>query len=234
MKQVKYFFPWSDDPITQEQFIDFYNKCYYLNNSSIVETEIEGLLHADALSKDNVMLILRWKLGRIDHKKSQIDGVVRTKDNDGVFKTFDGRGRLVDATEFCEYVSRELATLRTNPTQETLKSLIKNSPENIGSVSLITVLYFVTQGDLPIYDRFAAVALDAILAGKKPGAMIEYKSLPQKNEQSFKERLLSSSQHSLYQQYIELLCNLFGNCYKCTRDIDRALWVYGHLFQIKE
>lgn len=30
--------------------------------------------------------------------------------------------------------------------------------------------------------------------------------------------------------YIANLVSVFGNEYKLNRDVDRALWVYGHLF----
>lgn len=48
--------------IDQDRFIEFYSKCYYLDNSSFVEKGIEKLMSSDKISPDDVMLILRWKM----------------------------------------------------------------------------------------------------------------------------------------------------------------------------
>ena len=220
--------------ITSAQFVEFYNDCYYLNNSDTVETVIETLLKADTLSPDDVMLILRWKLGRIDHKESQRQGKPIKRNADNAFITYDGHGRETDVKELCCYVSKNLGYLRSlNSKQQVLNKLVDDcNTQNIGTVYLITPLYFITKMEYPIYDRFAAIAIEAITEGKKPGEELHYKELPQKNEKSF--RSLIDNESSQYQRYINQLYAQFEEGYKQTRDIDRALWVYGHLFQIKD
>ena len=44
----------------------------------------------------------------------------------------------------------------------TLRQIVRASLEGIGSVYLITFMYFITQGEMRIYDIFAMMALDAI------------------------------------------------------------------------
>ena len=46
--------------------------------------------------------------------------------------------------------------------------------EQIGLVYMITLLHFMTCGGIPIYDRFAHIALKALYLGKEPGSYIYY------------------------------------------------------------
>ena len=118
--------------------------------------------------------------------------------------------------------------------QGTLQIGTKNEVRGIGSVYLITMLYFVSGGEYPIYDQFAAMALDAIKNGKKPGSTIQIKDLPDKKSKSFLNLL--DNPNSVYSSYIKNLEELselfYGNKdgYQNDRRLDRALWVYGHLF----
>lgn len=111
--------------------------------------------------------------------------------------------------------------------------------EGIGAVYLLTLLYFATntrQKDansikdviIPIYDRFAMRALKAIKEGIKPGNIVQTGiKLPDKSNMNFAEKL-----ENIMQKYIGLIEEIFGiKKYSENRDIDRALWVYGHLFK---
>ena len=233
------FFDPTGKEITVDRFIEFYSQCYYLSNSKVVEDKIEKILSTSALTMEDVMLILRWKLGRINNRASQrkSECIVQEKDKENNFITYTGRGKEVRAEEFCKYVSSE--ELRSemkgnsdNP-QDILNLLKDSSPENIGVVYLLTVLYFITGAEYPIYDRFAMMAVTAIEKGLRPGEEVYYRELPQKNEKRF-SCLLNDQESSNYLKYIQLLNIVFGLRYsnnKKDRDIDRALWVYGHLFQ---
>ena len=94
----------------------------------------------------------------------------------------------------------------------------------LGSVSLIALLFFITQGELPIYDRYAEIALKAIAGNIRPGQEVRYAELPGKNDTA------SEIWKSRIQPYINTLEMFFGDEWERNRDIDRALWVYGHLF----
>ncbi len=69
------------------------------------------------------------------------------------------------------------------------------------------------------------MAVDAILNNKKPNDYVSYSELPNKNDKKFDEVI------NIYNKnYVNKLNEIFGDEYKSNRDIDRALWVYGHLF----
>ena len=57
--------------------------------------------------------------------------------------------------------------------------------KGLGSVYLVTLLYFISRNTLPIYDRFAKMAIDAIEAGSKPGSSVCYCELPTKDSKEF-------------------------------------------------
>lgn len=96
---------------------------------------------------------------------------------------------------------------------------------------MVTLLFFVTNGECPIYDRFAMRALLAIKHGCKPGDTINSNdakpaNLPCKSDKNFTQKAAD-----VMKDYICLLQEIFGDEYKTNREIDRALWVYGHLFK---
>ncbi len=236
---------------TVEDFITFYNKCYYLSNSSIAENEIEKLFEKSSFNTDDVMLILRWKLGRIDFYESERCESVRykTKDQKAVdnstncFVTYTEYGNRVEAEELCRVVIEERRSYFSQGTshksvQDILNSLNDTNTANIGTVYLITLLYFITGAEFPIYDRFAMKALTAISKGTLPGKGVPKTELPGKKSKEFK-KLLNDEDNcdSEYMNYMNLLAKVFKENYtknKKNRDIDRALWVYGHLFGDKE
>jgi hypothetical protein len=229
------FFDPQGNKISKEEFVDFYSKCYYLNNSHVAEERIQNLLDADKLSPEDVMLILRWKLGKIDHKRSQCNHSIVNRGNEEGFITLDGRGRSVKAKPMCFYVSENLDSMKKSTGQEILNQLVDEcSVQNIGTVYLITILFFITNGRYPIYDRFAAAALCAITKEKEPGEEVKNIELPSKDQESFRNLLTENDKPSKYQNYINQLEKLFDEDYKKDRRIDQALWVYGHLFQIKD
>lgn len=111
-----------------------------------------------------------------------------------------------------------------------LDELRKQPRQGIGAVYLITLLYFVTNhqypGKCPIYDRFAMSALLAIKNNKKISDDVKCGELSDKNIKNF-PKLVGEKM----KQYIGLIDDIFGEEYNANRDIDRALWVYGHLFK---
>ena len=157
-------------------------------------------------------------------------------------------------------LSKSYRSLKENDKKEKqqkfLEKLTIASLKGIGSVYLITFMYFITQGEMRIYDIFAMMALDAIYPSNVQdelsfgslnslyiGANVKPRDLPQKDQLGFKNLFSDNKRYNkTYQIYIKKL-NQFVEDYnkelpegqkvtyeKC-RDIDRALWVYGHFFQ---
>lgn len=214
--------------IEEKEFIQFYSNCYYLSCSDVAEREIEEYLKKDGAIRSpmDVMKILEWKLGRIDHKKSQSNGRTYYTHKD-MMKCYETRTRSGDihAKPICDFISQNFDKLTSLSPEEILEKLRIQNIQNLGSVYLITLVSFITKGEYPIFDRFAQVAVSAIISGAKPGAYIEEKALSDRKSNA---KAIINRCDSIY---VDSLKYVFGERYKQNRDIDRALWVYGHLFE---
>lgn len=256
-----------------EEFIRFYNQCYYISTSHWVETEIEHILQKDKKTAEDFFNIFAWKTGKINHHKSEESKkfcytVSKGREdkaewyfdlNNGeaiaitrygvIAKDKDGKLVPHKLYKYLEYLTRINNSQKRAP--GILKELMGQDdivvPKGIGTVYLITFLYFITKGYEPIYDVFAMTALDAIYPdnleeSKNLGSYIHPRNLPDKNTNSY-EKLLSDDRsvyriykNKLFSRFVTDYINELGENikpeekYSVCRDIDRALWVYGHLF----
>lgn len=197
--------------IGKETFISFYSQVYYyLNRDLNFEREIENILYSDTLNDKNIMDILCWKIG------------ATSKNEDD--QTVTNQWRTIEVHELIEKIKGEKQ--KNCDVKEMLKQLIEF--DGIGSVYAITLLYFITKGEYPIYDRFAHIALKQIESGASFDNIIQDAALRQEFHAN------STKIETLYDDYqkcyIHRLTKIFGEEFKTNRDIDRALWVYGHLF----
>lgn len=223
-----------------EEFVKQYSEIYYTGgekldyninqNSRYVEKQIEYLLEEGIKNEIDIIHVLAWKIGKINVKESEDKKkFVYTEDWKNA-ESFEVKcyNRKVDLTEFVNYVKNnieELEKLAKDEPQKVLNLLKVHSPIGIGTVYLITMLYFISRGKYPIYDRFAMMAVDAIENGIEPEGYVSYKELPEKDNKKFK------SVYELYNDnYVNKVKNIFGDEYN-KRDVDRALWVYGHYFK---
>lgn len=226
-----------------EDFIKLYEPSYFLGGDKIpgvsqssyfVEKRIEDILFTTGIREQlHVVQILAWKIGKIKHGESESASEFRyAKDWDRA-KDFDVTryGRKFDIEKIANYMVENIIDLeheaKTNP-QNVLDKLNQNGIWGLGSVYLVTLLYFISRGRYPIYDRFAMMAVDAISNSTKPGGIVPCHKLPGKGEKGF-----STTMQDHIQPYMTKLEGIFGSEYQRTRDIDRALWVYGHLFKVR-
>lgn len=227
--------------ISKETFIKSYNDSYYLGssrvlnrvtqNSKYVENEIDQLLKNGIREPIDIIHILAWKIGKVRHTDSDNEKrfvYAKGWDDAENFKIKLYKNTL-DVKEFVLYIIKniaELEKLSENEPQEVLNQLKEHSPKGIGTVYLVTLLYFISKGKHPIYDRFAMMALDAISGDIKPYSQkIKAPILPDKHSSKFKHVM-----DRYYKEYVEKVNKIFGSVYWKNRDIDRALWVYGHAF----
>ena len=227
--------------ITMQEFITMYGNSYYTDqpkyvsratqSSRFTENEIDRLL-SDGIKKPiDVVHILAWKLGKIKHKESD-STFVYAKDwkNAEQYNVFRYK-KVFDIKKISEYIETYICELeaeaKNNP-QKVLCELRDLNVDGIGTVYLITLLYFISRGEYPIYDRFAMMSVQAILNNQKPGDIVIVKELPEKSSSKF-NRVFEEK----INPFIENLKTIFGEMYKENRDIDRALWVYGHCFRNK-
>ncbi len=235
------FFDELGNKISKEKFISIYSKSYFINekrlvkgvsqNSSYAESEIEKILKNGIKTELDIVHILAWKIGKINHKKST-DKFVYADDWTNADKFNVKRyGKKFELSLLAEYIVNNINNLenevKTNP-QNVLNRLKSLNINGLGTVYLITLLYFISKGEYPIYDRFAKIAIDAISGDKTPGSFVEYNELPEKNSREFETVI---EQVIEYKKQIE---DIFGTEHIKNRDIDRALWVYGHSFTNKK
>ena len=121
-----------------------------------------------------------------------------------------------------------------------------NDIAGLGTVYLLTLLYYITAGECPIYDHFAMGALVSFELSEKyvfiPGSIIRLKSLPTKEidsdgnfKNSKKIKSVLTEENSVYREYCGLLQKYFSEDWRDNiYDIDKALWVYGHFFKVRQ
>lgn len=95
-----------------------------------------------------------------------------------------------------------------------VRSLLKQ----FGTVYIITLIYFLSKGKYPIYDKFAHKAIMAIDSNRNP-MDITVASPPDKSS--------VAKVINMYTEYYKKIEEIFGS-YRLTRKQDQALWVYGH------
>ena len=211
-------------------FISRYESSYFKNDKSEgipklntteieVEKYIEGKLHSGIVDE----YVVAWKAGRLIKADIDNDKFLQEK------QYMNGYGNQIDSNELKTYLSK----LKKSEIQEIIDSsdilsrdileksydLVKeNAPRNFGSVYLINILYFLSKGKIPIYDKYAHIAVKALCFGYKP-SNIYVGDPPEKNRTKMVINMLS--------EYMWYLNKLFGT-YSIPRSLDRALWVYGH------
>lgn len=197
----KFFSPRGNE-ITKDEFILLYSEIYYYENRDLnLEQKMEQLLYGGSLSVDDVFDILCWKTG--------------SKNADKTVRTIKTQYQTIKADLIEELLAGEKSHIYApDNAEELFNKLIEI--DGIGAVYAITFLYFVSSGEWPIYDKFAHLALLGIEGGKFPDII--------------KDPTLGTLAFEGYKKYIELLEDHFGDTYKEDRNIDRALWAYGHLF----
>ena len=235
-------------PIERDKFLDLYSKRYYLcseklsgangkavgQNSKITEDEINKILKKGIRNEIDVVHILAWKIGKIKHKESQAqDKFVYAKDWKNA-QNFDVKryGKTFDMKQIAEFIVKYIGELERQATEDpqgVLNRLRDQNFSGLGSVYLITLLYFISRGKYPIYDRFAQMALYAICNNKKPGDIVEYNELPERQSRAF-----ANVMNEDMKEYIRQMESVFGKTYRDSRKIDQALWVYGHLFKSEQ
>ena len=250
------------DSIYPNQIITTYKNYYFLGNdiddicpkgimqsSEWAEKQVLDLIRPEQRrqwDEQSVKQILAWKTGKINHKtteeKKSFDYVKGWREDSFAVQlphqqpmdteAFRNLAITVVALhkEYCDQLKDKDVVWK-----KLLQYVNDNNIAGLGSVYLITLLFFITNGECPIYDRFAMAALASFELSQNginvpDGAIIRGCGLPdRKSNDAYK--LLSDSD-SKYVKYQGLLESFFDDAWKSDRDIDRALWVYGHKFDV--
>lgn len=206
-----------------EQFLDIYGCIYdYLNRDKALEDKITCILSRglDGSDIDDVGAIIRWKVGGrywpdkkiVTYEYAPQDGI----DVQKVREVIEKNSRKTDA--------------------DILRSMILECADNkeirhMGVVYTIAVVYFMTQGRFPIYDKYAHIALLTLTNGENGKLYSDERIRPYSpaeaaGEKRFEKyhdyRILSDAVYKTFRIRFDNAEDL--------RRVDKALWAYGHLF----
>ncbi len=223
---MKQFFDPRGQSLDLTSWCDLYGSYYFLNGpkwgrkinsrnqtSPFVESEAICILNqTQPLNYENLKFIFGWKLGQINHRDSEQKQQVSYK--------LDWSQHLIahmqfDTPDFSAAISwltdqmPHIQTLTPEATFDLYRELDK-----IGPIYILTLLFFLSHGQWPIYDKYAAIAVEAITLGQAPESNV---------------RLTQLSSWRQYKVFVNKVCWLFG-CQNISREQDRALWAYGHFF----
>lgn len=247
----KTFYDFKGEPIGVKEFIELYEPCYFIENKKAegirhtqtarcVEDEVVAILNGHIESRADVAKVMAWKIGKIKHGESEKNRIiVYAADWKTCEEENPNSGKKLDLNTLADYIldnRDKLEVLAAEKPQECLNQLrdVAEKIDGMGPVLMINLLFFLSHGKCPIYDCFVMASLRAYEEGLSP---VEYKgkppvkvpNLPDKNSKRFE----TICEDGIYAEYIEKL-DALGVDYKEDRRLDRALWVYGHAFEVKE
>jgi hypothetical protein len=201
--------------------------------SHYVENEVCALLTKNApLSRKDLEVIMAWKIGLIDHRQSEITRRIVYLQNWPTQLAPKLQYGTQDFSTSIPYLAANMITITAKINQNpqylfNLKQQHLPQLRSFGYVYLLTLQFFITHGRFPIYDKFAHVATLAIDRGLVPDS-------PPTSQVKYTEL----AKWSDYQAYMNLLGRIRNACPQqahfpmfISRDLDRALWVYGHFFE---
>ena len=212
-----FYFPDGSDTTDPEEFIKFYSRVYcYQNQNLKLETKtIPGLLYGkNGLNAQDLITILKWKTGAKRHEGTK----VKARHNIDVAKLMRGLTELPRLKE-SEYTDEKLVIDKLADFME---------PAGMGAVYAITLLFFLSNGHYPIYDKYAHAALIAITKGHTFDKSVKQSELDKKFRSSSAQTAFKSYQDDYIRRLEEIPD--FKKDYQKKREIDMALWAYGHLF----
>lgn len=191
------------------------------------EEEISKLLSEKVFDERS----LAWKSGKVDWENGELKTVNFDK-GDHYINGYGGEIKKDEFKKYCEHLEENKYFINNDcVNKEKWKdaySIAKeNAPKHFGTVNIINALFFITGGKAPIYDKFAHKAVKALLLGISPKD-VYYRDIPSKDE--------VDSVIAMYIEYMLLLKIVFKDFFNnkkkgdafIPRELDMALWVYGH------
>lgn len=200
---------------SSKEFINYYRDKYYeMIDNHEEEEKIKKILKKDRLSVRDIGDILCWKIpAKINPDESHVTHSIY-------------RSRVISCKTIFDFLP-DGSICSENDAKELVKKV--NSVQYIGPVYALTILHFASKGKYPIYDQFAHIALVKISDGSDFNAVINKKD---RIDPEFDTNKNISKLFCQYKEnYISKMEDIFGDNYTISRDIDQALWAYGHFFK---
>lgn len=217
-----YYMPDGVTEISKEKFLQFYSDLYYWRNSKYVEDEILKIFECKTLSEQNIIDILAWKSGKINHSLSTLNNKIEYYDNywNKEKNEVNIYGKAINVSS----VKYLFDTIEDDMVCSYVDAF-KDGKSGIGPVYALTLRFFATGGKEPIYDSFSRKALWSIrkeIEGPR-------------SDPSFNNIV------KIYNVFLKMIKEEFENEYsnrECRPDIwrrvDQALWTYGHCFHVQQ
>jgi hypothetical protein len=229
------FFDQTGNPVSHGQWLGIYGPSYFLGvpplgrkinrrnqSSHWIEKRIDGLLaQATPLSQADLTLALAWKIGAVNHPRSPSSVRFKPTNFSTTLIPQRYRQRRWNFSQSIPYLAANMAAIQqqlaTNPAY--LQNL-KLPGTGFGPTNKLAIQFFITHGSEPIYDQYAHKAALAIHQNLPPGSAVAGYTQVQtwSDYQNFKSLLKTIGLQAHGSMFI-------------SRDDDRALWVYGHLFK---
>lgn len=219
-----------------------------------IETEIINIREKNNPNAIDIFKILAWKAGKIDIKKSNEIKKIEYVDNWKEKSSFQMPNQpVVSWDEFTQFAN-DISAIWSNYREQKInvsfawKTLVKlatdthkETMKGIGTVILVTLLFFITKGEYPIYDRFAMSSLVIWNLNQQgintpTGTIIRGCGLPSKEKPEELNELLCSGKYYDYIQLLKQFCSKeYGeeDIWKDKRYVDQALYVYGHFYDAR-
>lgn len=194
-----------DKELGFKEFVELYEKAYFFENPDLeLERRIVEILNKRSKSTPDELT------------PNDIIDIMRWKMGSKNYNKEKVVGRsTVFAKDISDVISKNVSYEKNDGASKLLTELCRVS--GIDLTYSITILYFLSGGVYPIYDQFAQVAVNAIVNNKKIGEKVECPNASKVAYNKFRDNI-----KSIEKQYKVK--------YSENRDIDRALWAYGHLF----
>jgi hypothetical protein len=238
------FFDKQGEQIDLERWLKIYEPSYFFggpilghrinarNQSSqfVEDTACALLSQTSPLSQDDLTFIMAWKMGMIDHRRSEASKKVEYLYKWPATLLAPMRFATHNFSRSIPWLARNMSTIlrmiSEGKSEYLFECKAKGELTGFGYVYIVTILFFVTQGAYPIYDKFAHIAALAIANDLRPGSYVQQKEL---------------TSWADYLRYLNLLRPLGQSCPQqfqsppmlVARPVDRSLWVYGHFFNQK-
>lgn len=232
------FFDERGNQIPCQRWLETYEPYYFLygpklgrringrnQSSRFVENSVCSLLSsAYGSSKDDLIRAMAWKIGLIDHQRSETRREFVYRQDWPVRLSAKLQFRTLDFSKSIPSLVSSMPAILAHVRDNDPRYVFDLAPElpGFGYVYTLTVLFFASQGRFPIHDKYAHVGSLAIHAGFRPGSHVDYKGI-----QKWRD----------YEDYMSLLAPIGKACPQeassmlVSRPVDRALWVYGHFFR---
>ena len=189
-----------------------------------------------------------WKAGRAKWKNDAFDYNPPLPNewvngNGGKIK-ISREGDVFNKDDFVTYLKNNKISVDNNEfdKEDVRKQLFISIKEkyhlyNYGTVNIINQMFFLSKGAIPLYDYYAHLGVKALFMKKSP-LEIYISDAPSKDAHPKGKNKQKNDFYmavNLLEEYIWLLKEVFpkeihkdGNIMYISRELDQALWVYGH------